>query len=270
MPADTWDAARYERFRAERERPVHDLLELVEPVPGGRAADLGCGTGRYTPMLHRRVGAAATVGIDSSSRMLRHAADHATDGVRFVVGDLRSLGGLQGRWDVLFANASLHWVDGHDELVAALVDRLEPGGQLAFQVPANFDHPSHTVADEVGREFGLEPLERHAGVLRPARYAELLWGAGLRQLDVSLRIYGVDMARTDDVVAWVSGSLLTSFEARLDADDFAEFHERYRSRLLTALGDPGGGEPYYYAFPRILCRGRLALQPARSSSMPVR
>ena len=257
VPIDTWDAGRYELFRAERERPLEDLLALLEPAPGGRAADLGCGTGRGTRMLHHRLGAAATIGIDSSAQMLGNASEHVTDGVRFVLGDLRDLGGLRGPWDVLFANASLHWLDAHDELVPELVGRLAPGGQLAFQVPANFDHPSHTVADEVGREFGLEPLDRHADVLHPRRYAEILWRNGLRELDVSLRIYGVDMARTDDVVAWVSGSLLTTYESRLDADAFDAFRARYRSRLLAVLGDPEGAAPYYYAFARILCRGRI-------------
>ena len=255
--SDRWDPDRYDRFRAERERPVHDLLALVEPVPGGRAADLGCGTGRYTPLLHERVGAAETVGIDSSARMLDGADVHARPGVRFLRGDLDGVAGLGGTWDVLFANASLQWVPDHPRLLARLVDRLAPGGQLAFQVPANFGHPSHTIADAVGAELGLEPLDRAIGALSPGTYAEVLWSLGLRDLDVSERIYGVEMARTDEVIDWVSGTLLTRFEARLGPDDLATFHRRYRERLLAALGDPSGGRPYFYAFPRILCRGRL-------------
>jgi trans-aconitate 2-methyltransferase len=258
QPVDRWDPRRYERFRDERDRPAHDLLALLAPAPDGRAADLGCGTGRHTALLHRRLGAAETTGIDSSARMLAEAAELADDGVRFVLGDLAQLGGLDGRWDVLFANASLQWLPHHHELIPALVARLAPGGQLAFQVPANFDHPSHTVADDVGAEMGLEPLERSIGALGPARYAEILWAAGLRDLDVTLRIYGVEMDRTDQVVEWVSGTLLTRFERQLDPGAFAEFSERYRRRLLAALGDPDGSSPYYYAFPRILCRGRLA------------
>lgn len=252
-----WDPERYDLFRSQRERPVHDLLALVEPAPGGRAADLGCGTGRYTPLLHERVDARETVGIDTSPQMLARSKDHESEAIRFVEGDLAALAGLPGEWDVLFANASLQWIAGHDTLITTLVGRLTPRGQLAFQVPANFDHPSHTVADEVGLAFGLEPLARHIDALSPGRYAELLWAAGLRDLDVSMRIYGVDMARTDDVIEWVSGTLLTRFESRLDPARFAAFRDEYRRRLLEALGDPGGSSPYYYAFPRILCRGRL-------------
>lgn len=253
-PSDRWQPERYERFRAERDRPVHDLLAMVEPRAGARAADLGCGTGRHTPLLHARVGASTTVGVDASARMLADSNRYAEPGIRFMAGDLRTAG--DGHWDVLFANASLQWVPDHERLIPALVDRLAPHGQLAFQVPANFDHPSHTVADEVGRAFGLEPLARNIDSLRPARYAEVLWASGLRDLDVSERIYGVAMDRTDDVLAWVSGTLLTRFESRLDGEAFGRFRETYRRRLLEALGDPDGSQPYFYAFPRILCRGR--------------
>ncbi len=231
-----------------------DLLELVEPVPGGRACDLGCGTGRYTPLLHARVEAGETLGVDSSAHMLAGASEFAAPGISFVQGDLAD---ISGRWDVLFANASLQWLRDHDRLIPTLVGHLGSGGQLAFQVPANFAHPSHTVADEVGRRFGLDPLARHIDALDAARYAEILWGAGLRELDVTERIYGMAMDRTDEVIEWVSGTLLTRFESLLDAEAFAAFRDEYRRELLTRLGDPGGAEPYFFAFPRILCRGRL-------------
>lgn len=259
---DRWHPERYERFRRERERPVHDLLALLQPAPDGRAADLGCGSGRYTRWLHQHVGAADTVGIDSSPRMLAGAEGHGSEGVRFLEGDLADLGGLDGDFDVLFANASLQWVPEQPTVLRRLISRLAPGGQLAFQVPANYDHPSHTIADAVGAELGLEPLDRAAGALSPAAYAELLWDAGLRELDVTLRIYGVAMDRTDQVIDWVSGTLLTRFERQLDEEGFAEFTERYRRRLLDALGDPTGTRPYFYAFPRILCRA-VATSPSR-------
>jgi len=64
------------------------------------------------------------------------------------------------------------------------------------------------------------------------------------------------MDRTEQVIDWVSGTLLTSFERRLDPDAFAEFRAEYRAELLEVLGDPSGQRPYFYAFPRILASGR--------------
>lgn len=254
---DTWQPGRYDQFRADRERPVHDLLALLRPAGGAHALDLGCGTGRYTRMLHDRIRAASTVGVDSSAKMLAGSGDFASDDVAFVEADLTDLD--QPWWrdvDVVISNAAFQWVPDHLPLLPQIVERLRPGGQLAFQVPSNYDQPSHVVADEVGRDFGLEPLDRTATVATPAKYAEILWAAGLRDLDVSLRIYGVEMAHTDEVIDWVSGTLLTSFERRLTVDDFASFRAEYRRRLLVELGDPEGQQPFYFAFPRILAAGR--------------
>ena len=249
---DAWDATRYDRFADQRRAPALDLLDRVRARPGGRAADLGCGDGWITPLLHDRAEAAETVGIDSSQRMLEGSDAHSREGIRFELGDLTA---LDGEWDVLFANASLQWLPDHRTLLPALVRRLRPRGILPFQVPANFGHPSHTVADEVGRRFGLEPLDRTIGALDPATYAEILHAAGLTDLDVVLRVYGHAMSRTDEVVDWVSGTLLTSFESRLDPADFAAFRAEYRTALLERLADPDGSGPYYYAFPRILASG---------------
>jgi len=251
--SDAWDPVTYDRFREQRRRPALDLLERVPPAPGGRAADLGCGDGWCTPLLHERTGAAETVGIDASARMLAAADGHAGPGIRFVHGDLTDLDGM---WDVLYANASLQWLPDHPALLRRLVGALRPGGTLALQVPANFGHPSHTVADAVGRRFGLEPLEREVGSLDAPTYAEVLHAAGIDDPDVVLRVYGHRMDRTEQVIDWVSGTLLTSFERRLDPDAFARFRAEYRAELLEVLGDPSGQRPYFYAFPRILASGR--------------
>ena len=100
LSADAWNPDQYARFAAERSQPFYDLLALVSPIPGGRAVDLGCGTGELTAELHRRTGAAETLGLDSSEAMLAKAAAHAGGGLRFERGDIarvRAGGSLRPR-----------------------------------------------------------------------------------------------------------------------------------------------------------------------------
>ena len=66
-PTDTWNPEVYNRFEKERQQPFIDLKSLVRVKPGMRVADLGCGTGRLTRVLHERLNAAMTVGFDSIS-----------------------------------------------------------------------------------------------------------------------------------------------------------------------------------------------------------
>src|ERR1700719_3490268 len=148
---DTWNPNQYERFRAEREQPFHDLVALITKRPAARVVDLGCGTGVLTTELHRELQATETLGVDSSDAMLGRARTLETAGVRFTRGDI-------GDWqpeapfDVVFSNAALQWVGDHPSLFARLSAMLTPRGELAVQVPANFDHVSHTLASDIARE----------------------------------------------------------------------------------------------------------------------
>ena len=99
----------YSKFAAERARPFFDLLALVEPCPGGRVADLGCGTGELTLRLHEHSRAEMTLGIDSSQAMLAKARPLAGNGVSFEEGDIGRFNAAN-QFDLVFANASLQWV----------------------------------------------------------------------------------------------------------------------------------------------------------------
>ncbi len=253
---DLWNPDRYHRFQAERRQPFDDLLELVAPAPGGQAVDLGCGSGELTVALHRHLGAAETVGVDASPAMLRAAGPHTGDGVSFAEGDLATWLPTHGPVDVALANASLQWTDDHPATLERWRDGLRPGGQLAVQVPANFDHPSDVVAEEVGGDFGLEPISRFEAVLAPERYAEVLDGLGFEAVHVRLQVYLHPLASTGDLIEWVRGTLLTRYERDLGEDRFADFLDRYRPALLDRAGDPTGERPYLHLFKRILFTAR--------------
>jgi trans-aconitate 2-methyltransferase len=245
--SDSWDPAQYDRFKDERRAPFYDLLALVRPVPGGRVVDLGCGTGELTAYLHEQLGADETLGVDTSEAMLDKASAHATDRVRFELADLRD---VDGTFDVVFANASLQWVPDHPALLRSLTAALSEGGQLAVQVPANVDHPSHVIAAEVAAEMIDDPPpDAVLGVLRPERYAELLYELGFDEQHVRLQVYGHVLPSSADVVEWVKGTSLTRFKAVMTDEQFDEFIERYRDRLVQTIGDRS---PYFYAFKRVL------------------
>ena len=249
---DAWDPAQYHRFRDERRRPFDDLVALLRPTPGGRVVDLGCGTGELTLALHHASHARETVGIDASEAMLEQARTHATPGLRFERGDIATFEEPEA-WDVVFANASLQWVDRHDELLARLRRCLRPAGQLAVQVPANHDHASRTVAAEVAGDppFGeaLQGHVRRSPVLPAEDYSVLLHRLGFRAQHVRLQVYLHVMDDAAAVVEWVKGTLLTDYRRRLPPELYDAFLERYRERLLQRLGDE---RPYPYAFKRIL------------------
>jgi trans-aconitate 2-methyltransferase len=203
-----------------------------------------------------------TVGIDSSDAMLERAqALHsAISGLSFEQGDIATW--LGEGLDLVFANASLQWVDDHLNLLARMRTALHPDGQMAFQVPANYRHPSHVLAHQVAIEppfidalDGDAPEDRGRFVLSPEVYADLLYELGAKDQVVRMEVYGHELETTGEVVEWVMGTLLTPYRKRLTPDLFDEFVERYRERLIEELGER---EPFFYGFKRILCWARFS------------
>lgn len=253
---ETWDPEQYGRFEAERSQPFYDLAGLVYPRKAMRVVDLGCGTGALTQYLHRKLEARETVGVDRSEAMLAESARHAGDGVRFERGEIAT-------WepdeplDLVFSNAALQWSPDHEALLARLAGFLGPDGQLAVQLPANFDHPSHTALRDVaaaepfaGALGGYEPP---SAVLAPEAYAALLERLGFRWQHVRLQVYGHRLGSREDVVEWAKGTALTPYRGRLSPDLYEQFVARYRERLLPQLED---AQPYFYPFKRLLFWGR--------------
>jgi trans-aconitate 2-methyltransferase len=252
-----WNPTQYAKYRDERAQPFYDLLALVQPQPDMRVVDLGCGPGELTRDLHEALGAWETVGVDNSPAMLEKAVAFAGDGLRFENADLGSFS-APGVYDLVFTNAALQWSPDHPALLARLTASLAPGGQLAVQVPANDDAPSHALAAVVAREApfreALAGYTRSSPVLAPEAYAALLYQLGYAQQTVRMQVYGHLLPAREDVIEWVRGTWLTAYQKRLPAEMWPAFLERYGELLFARLPDD---RPFFYPFKRILFWGRL-------------
>jgi trans-aconitate 2-methyltransferase len=261
VTAVTWDASQYRRFSAERSLPFDELMAMIDRsalgrAGYGRAVDLGCGPGELTARLAGDFGM-TVVGIDSSPAMLEAARDYLGPRVSFEEGGIESWtppGDLQ----LVVASASLQWVPDHRAVLERWSAALAPGGQLAVQVPANADSPTHRVARALAQQepylsaFGPtgpppDPVERN--VLAPECYSTLLHELGFVQQEVRLRVYPHLLASTGDAVEWVKGTTLTRFAALLPADLYARYLEEYEIALLDEVGSQS---PFFYPFKRIL------------------
>ncbi len=256
---DVWNPEQYEKFKDERLQPFYDLLALVKPEADMRVADLGCGTGEPTRILHERLQARETIGFDNSDAMLAKAKLLEGDGLRFEKCDIESFAAdseasvAYGQFDLIFSNAALHWVADHEKLLRQLTCALIEGGQLVVQVPANHYHPSHVVAEEIIHESpfreATQDYSREDSVLRPEAYATLLFKLGYREQLVKMQIYAHPLESKEKVFDWVRSTRLTDYQKRLPEDLYEEFLERYRERLLERLEDT---RPFLYTYNRIL------------------
>lgn len=103
------------------------LLALLDPQPGERILDAGCGIGVLTGKI--AASGARVTGLDVLGVLLEQARI-ANPAVEFVEGDLLTYRPAEP-YDAVFANALLHWFHKIDAPLAAIARLLRPGGRLA-------------------------------------------------------------------------------------------------------------------------------------------
>jgi trans-aconitate 2-methyltransferase len=246
-----WNPQQYDKFRAAREQPFDDVVALIKPATSLRIVDLGCGTGTLTRKLAERFTDADVVGLDSSMEMLAAAKAMAGPRLRFVAASIEAFadgGGVDGEFDVIFSNAALHWVAGHDKLIGKLVERLSPRGQLAVQLPADDYNSARTIfADVAGWRYDMATLDIGA-------YAELLYAAGLADLNVFEKIYPHVLADADAVLEWARGTALLPYLERLPPAQHPPYLDEVRRRLHSRYTE----RPVFFPFRRIIFYARRA------------
>ncbi len=246
----SWDPTQYLKFSGERLRPAIDLLDRVPLVaePGGEitVVDLGCGAGNLTPLIQLRWPQAKHVGVDSSPSMLAKArTDYPT--AEFIEADIATWKPAQPV-DLIYSNAAIQWLDGHDTLIPGLMDGLKPGGWLAIQMPRNYGAPSHTsITDTI--ELGpwrsrLEPHLRRRPVAEPQAYWRMLHDRSAA-LDIWESEYLQVLSGANPVAEFTKGTALKPFLDLLEEPERSAFEADYRNRIANAYQREADGRTLF-------------------------
>jgi trans-aconitate 2-methyltransferase len=249
----TWSAKQYLAFEDERTRPARDLLSALPDMHARAVIDLGCGPGNSTELLAARFPGAAVSGIDSSPDMIATAIERLPQ-VRFTVGGIEEWQD-PGPFDVILANAVLHWVPNHATLLPALIARLTTGGGLAVQMPDNLDVPAHRLMREIAADGPWAKILAGAWLSRArvgdaASYYEMLRPHCTR-VDVWRTTYHHPLqGGAAAIVDWFKGSGLRPYLEPLDPGARAAYLERYTAAIARAYPAFADGS-VLLPFPRL-------------------
>ncbi len=246
MPRVAWDPAQYLKFADHRLRPAIVLLNRVDLDRPGEVYDLGAGAGNVTRLIKERWPDARVTGVDDSQAMLAKAAATAP-AITWQQADLAT-------WcpprpaDLIYSNAALHWLGGHERLFPALLAGLAPGGVLAVQMPRNFGAPSHTSISEAARggpwRARLEPLLRPAPVADPDFYYRIL-APRVATLDVWETEYLQILEGADPVKEWTKGTWLRPLLDALEEPERSRFEAAYAALVARAYPPQADGRTLF-------------------------
>ncbi|MBD2896389.1 Trans-aconitate 2-methyltransferase [Actinomadura sp. RB99] len=152
------------------------LVDLLDPQPGERIIDLGCGTGAFSAEIAAR--GAEVLGIDGNPDMVAQASA-LNPGISFMLGDAHTFT-ITDACDAVASNAALHWMTRDPDAVIAQVHAaLRPGGRFVGELGGEGNCAELVAAMQTAwRVFGLGEPELPWYFPSPAEYATKLEEAG--------------------------------------------------------------------------------------------
>jgi trans-aconitate methyltransferase len=125
----SWDASLYQEKHSFVWQYGEELLQILNPQPGERILDLGCGTGQLTEKIAQA--GAETIGVDNAPSMIEKARQNFPH-LRFEVGDGRNFQ-VDTPLDAVFSNAVLHWIQEASLVINNLQAALKIGGRFVAE-----------------------------------------------------------------------------------------------------------------------------------------
>ena len=256
-PDVNWDADQYianAGFVAALGSPV---LELLNPQPGERILDLGCGDGSLTTRIIAR--GCTVVGVDAAPSMVLTAQARGIDARVCDGQDLP----FDAEFDAVFSNASLHWMPRADDVLAGVARALKPGGRFVAELGGHGNVAAVTTA--------LRAVAARRGVTMtwswffptPAAYTERLARAGFAVESMTL------IPRPTPLPAGISAWLDMFAQAALGCLPPADVPDALREAeelLRPALCDEKGAWTADYVRLRFVARLVSPLPPPRPSA----
>lgn len=228
--AQPWNAADYAANAGFVPALGAPVVALLDPQPGERILDLGCGDGVLTEQL--TAAGASVLGIDADAAMLAAASARGLDVARIDGQNLP----FAAEFDAVFTNAALHWMPDQAAVAAGVFRALKPGGRFVGEC-GGFGNIAalRTGIRAMLAKHGYDVTTTETQVYQTSdEYAEVLAAAGFVDIDTRLIAWPTPLAT--GIVGWLktfrSGFLDNFGISRADQDGFARETEDFLRPIL--------------------------------------
>jgi SAM-dependent methyltransferase len=241
LSASKWDAGDYARVGAFVAELGEAALDLLDPQPGERILDVGCGEGSLTRKIIER--GATVLGIDNSPEMIAAARANGVDALQLSVADMT----FSSQFDAAFSNAALHWVLEKEQAARAIFRALKAGGRFAGEMggEGNIARLQQVVDEELILRGYAPPVEAHNWYPAPEEFAAVYEAAGFREVDARL------IQRPTPIPHGIANWVLTFRKGWLER---ASVPEDERRELATAVAERFGSNVADYVRLRFIMR----------------
>jgi trans-aconitate 2-methyltransferase len=239
-----FDGNKYEKASAHQKQWGTKLIAELGLRGTERVLDLGCGDGTLTAQIAALLPHGEALGIDASQGMIDVARQKQTGNLRFLLLDINELDFTE-EFDVVFSNATLHWIKDHQRMLQNVRQVLRSGGLLRFDFAGegNCSHFFRVVREAVAR---LEFAPHFVGYEWPwympsvGQYEAIVAQSGFCES----RVWGENADRyfpdAEAMVKWVDQPSLVPFLACIAAEQRAAFRDFVVGRMIEETRQADG------------------------------
>lgn len=235
-----WNAADYAANSVVQQTWARELIAQLRLRGDERVLDVGCGDGKVSAEIAQAVPRGSVVGIDASPEMIKFARAAFPTGripnLEFQVMDARNIR-FGRKFDLVFSNAALHWVDDHRAFLHGAAECLRSGGRLVVSCGGKGNAQDVFIA--LRPEMRLKrwrgffrKLEKPYFFYSPADYDKWLPRFGFKTNRIKLSPKDAGYNGRDRFAAWLRTTWLP-YTQRVPEDSREEFIAAVTDRYLA-------------------------------------
>jgi trans-aconitate methyltransferase len=228
MRPNHWDAELYEARHSFVWHYGEELISILDPKPGERILDIGCGPGHLTHKI-AEVGA-HVIGLDASPEMVALARQNYPR-LQFVLQDAAKMR-FDSEFDAVFSNAALHWMMDASEVARGIGRALRPGGRLVAELggKGNVAQIEHAVQAVAKAYLGERIPAKRTFFPSLAEYASILDAGGMETVRAHLFDRATPLEGANGMEQWIRQFMDYYFERLPPAE-----HERAIQETVERL-----------------------------------
>ncbi len=238
-----FDGKKYEQASSHQQQWGGDLIAELCLRGNESVLDLGCGDGTLSARIAKLVPDGKVIGIDASQGMIDTARQKGRVNLEFLLMDINEID-FPKEFDVVFSNATLHWVRDHKRLLANVKRCLRPKGRFRFDFAGegNCFHFFKVVREAISRpEFSacFAGFQWPWYMPRVDEYAALMGKSGLSNTRVWTENRDRFFPNAGAMTQWIDQPSIVPFLAHLPDSARSAFRDYVVARMIeeTRLDD---------------------------------
>jgi trans-aconitate 2-methyltransferase len=248
-----FDGKKYEKASAHQKEWGDKLISEINFTGNEKILDLGCGDGKLTETLSTLVPNGYVLGVDASKGMIDVAKEKEKNNLNFRLLDINKIE-LSDKFDVIFSNATLHWIKDHRRLWKNLTKILADNGIVRFNFAADgncahFFNIVRTAITKIEYEkyfkkfewpWYMPTIEEYENIVRPLSFSEIkIWGENADRL----------FPDQESIIGWINQPSIVPFLDYIEASKKESFRTFVIEHMLKETAQQNSG--FFETFRRI-------------------